>query len=105
MTLHANIGLCVIIVRFSYHANLGPEVGIACKSRVYIYECKYRSQLERSFMENLDQEKRRKKIKKRCEEIDCPCEYRFALTPPARAINSATLTTLQNQQALILSPV
>ena len=61
MTLHANLGLCVIIVRFSYHANLGPEVGIACKSRVYIYECKYRSQLERSFMENLDQEKRRKK--------------------------------------------
>ena len=46
---------CVIIMRFSYHANLGPEVGIACKSRVYIYECKYRSQLERSFMENLDQ--------------------------------------------------
>jgi hypothetical protein len=39
-------------VRFSYHANIGIEVGIDANLE-YI-----RMKLERSFMENLDQEKR-----------------------------------------------
>ena len=104
MILHANLGLCVIIVRFSYHANLGPEVGIACKSRVYTnanIEASWNVRSWKIWIKRREEKKR----KKRSGEIDCPCEYRFALTPPARAINSATLTTLQNQQALILSPV